>query len=276
MSTPVSRSLELFRGGLFCSEAIVQAFNSELGLGLDAATLRVASAFGAGFGGAKCSCGSLTGAQIVLGSLLGRTTREESVDRLFPLAKELHDSFRSRFGQVCCRGLTRKLPWGEPEHHAHCEQYVTGAAQLLWDMLLAQYHLIKGLQYRGKHTLALFELVWPWRGKGVTGYSIPQLMEQLSLAHTRYSYGQLKLRVLEPAFTEIYAWDQAIHLRFGPSFSGRRVEGIWFEVTSGAEARELRRLEPTFRVAEPEQQPARSGEQHPAPGDSSPLETLPV
>jgi C_GCAxxG_C_C family probable redox protein len=256
MSTPVTRALDLFREGLFCSEAIVQAFNSELELGLDPATLRVASAFGGGFGGAKCSCGSLTGALVVLGALLGRTETAQPVDRLFPLARGLHDSFRSSFGQVCCRGLTRKLEYGTGEHHAHCEQYVTGAAQLLWDTLLDNYHLVKGLQYRGKHTLAVFELIWPRRGQGVTECSIPQLMQQLSLAHTRYSYGQLKLRVLEPAFTEIYAWDQALSVRFGPTFSGRRVQGVWFEVTTGESARELRAREPDFKVAQPEQKPA--------------------
>lgn len=255
-TTPVTRSLELFREGLFCSEAIVQAFDVELKLGLQPTALRVATAFGSGMGGAKCSCGSVTGALVVLGALLGRTERDQPVQQLFALVKELHDTFRSRFGQVCCRGLTRKQEWGAPEHHAHCEGYVTGAAQILWDLLLEQYHLVKALQYKGKHSLALFELIWPKRGQGVTECSIPQLMQQLSLSHTRYSYGQLKLRVLEPAFAEIYAWDEALSVRFGPTFSGRRVDGVWFEVVAGDEARILRGREPDFKVAQPEQKPA--------------------
>jgi|GEM_PF-255774 len=266
MSIPVERSVELFRNGLFCSEAIVQAFNRELNLGLDPATMRVATAFGSGFGGARCSCGSLTGALVVLGSLLGRTDAEETVDRLFPLVEGMHDAFRNRFGRVCCRYLTAKLTWGAPEHHVHCEQYVSGAAQILWDTLLEHYHLVKELQYKGKHTLALFRLVWPRRGQGVTECSIPELMQHLSLSHTRYSYGQLKLRVLEPAFTEIYDWDEALSIRFGPTFSGRRVEGVWFEVTVGEEARAMRAREPAFRVALPEQ---RHGEQDVAHDPSS-------
>ncbi len=114
---------------------------------------------------------------------------------------------------------------------------------------------VKGLQYKGKHTLAVFNIVWFWQGKGVVEYSIPELMQQLYLEHTRYSYGQLRLRVLEPAFEEIYAWDDAIFVRFGPTFSGRRVEGVWFEVTVGEEARALRRLEPAFKLASPDQKP---------------------
>lgn len=135
MSDPVAHSLELFRNGLFCSEAIVQAFNKDLHLGLDEATLRVATAFGAGFGGAKCSCGSLTGAVVVLGAVFGRTRADQPVDRVFPLTAELHDTFRSRFGQVCCRGLTKKQEWGTPEHHVHCERYVIGAAEILFELL---------------------------------------------------------------------------------------------------------------------------------------------
>lgn len=121
----------------------------------------------------------------------------------------------------------------------------------------AGYHLVKGIQYKGRHTLAVFELIWSWKGKGVIEYTIPQLMQQLSLQHTRYSYGQLKLRVLEPSFEEIYAWDNAIYVHFGPIFSGRRVEGVRFAVTVGEEARIMRKKEPEFKVLLPEQIPAK-------------------
>ena len=65
----------------------------------------------------------------------------------------------------------------------------------------------------------------------------------------------MKLRVLEPAFAEIYAWDEALSVRFGPTFSGRRVDGVWFEVVAGEQARILRGREPDFKVAQPEQKP---------------------
>lgn len=135
MKDPVTHSLELFRNGLFCSEAIVQAFNEDLQLGLDGKALRIATVFGAGFGGAKCSCGSLTGALVVLGAVGGRTTAEESVDLIFSQAADLHDAFRKKFGQVCCRWLTREQEWGAPEHHAYCERFVEGAAELLHGIL---------------------------------------------------------------------------------------------------------------------------------------------
>jgi len=121
----------------------------------------------------------------------------------------------------------------------------------------AEDQLVKGLQYKGKHTLAVFEIIWSWKAKGVIEYSIPKLMKQLSLEHTRYSYGQLKLRVLEPSLTEIYAWDDTIFVRFGPTFSGRKVEGVWFEVTTGEAGQALRKKQPEFKFALPEEKSVR-------------------
>lgn len=111
--------------------------------------------------------------------------------------------------------------------------------------------LVKGIQYKGKHTMAVYEIIMAGKAGEITEYSIPELMEKLSLENTRYSYGQLKLRVLEPALQEIYDCDDAIYVRFGPAFSGRRAEGIRFEVTTGAAATELRSREPEFKFAPP-------------------------
>jgi hypothetical protein len=122
-----------------------------------------------------------------------------------------------------------------------------------------EYQLVKGIQYKGKHTRAVFEIIWAGKSAGVVEYSIPELMKLLALEHTRYSYGQLRLRVLEPSLQEIYDWDEEIAVRFGPTFSGRRVEGVWFEVMTGNEARELRRKEPQFRFAPPEERPVQGG-----------------
>lgn len=115
--------------------------------------------------------------------------------------------------------------------------------------------LIKGIQYRGKHTLAVFDIIWSSKTNEITEYTITELMKLLSLEHTRYSYGQLKLRVLEPAIQEIYDWDKAIFVRFGPTFSGRRAEGIWFQVITGEEAEKMREKEPEFKFALPDQKP---------------------
>ncbi|HMA97408.1 MAG TPA: C-GCAxxG-C-C family protein [Polyangiaceae bacterium] len=121
--------------GLYCSEAILQVYNAGIPLGLDQSALRMATAFGTGLGGARCCCGSLTGAVLVLSALKGRTSGQESEADVFSLANRMHDRFRDQFGTTCCRVLTRGVEWGSPEHPQFCAKYVRGASQILNELL---------------------------------------------------------------------------------------------------------------------------------------------
>lgn len=130
-----AKAVELFKGGLFCSEAILQVFNEYLELGLNDAGIKMATGFGAGLGASKCSCGSLTGAVLVLSAIKGRTGTAESVDEVFKLTQELHDRFKQKYKATCCRVLTKPVEWGATEHHQYCEQFVYGAVEILTDIL---------------------------------------------------------------------------------------------------------------------------------------------
>lgn len=130
-----AQSVDLFRSGLYCSEAILQVFNKELNLGLNDTAIKMATGFGAGLGASKCCCGSLTGAVLVLSAVKGRTSIEGNVDEVFTLTQELHDRFKEKFNATCCRILTKSVKWGEPEHHKNCEQFVGGAVEILVDIL---------------------------------------------------------------------------------------------------------------------------------------------
>lgn len=89
-----TQAVDLFRNGLYCSEAILQVFNKELGLGLNDTAIKMATGFGAGLGASKCCCGSLTGAVMVLSAVKGRTSTEGNVDEVFSLTQELHNEFK--------------------------------------------------------------------------------------------------------------------------------------------------------------------------------------
>ena len=130
-----NQAVELFKSGLYCSEAILQVFNKHLNLRLNDAAIKMATGFGAGLGASKCSCGSLTGAVLVLSAVKGRTSIEDSVDEVFALTQELHDRFKERYKATCCRVLTKPVEWGAPEHHQYCEQFVSGAVEILVDIL---------------------------------------------------------------------------------------------------------------------------------------------
>lgn len=130
-----SQAVDLFRKGLFCSEAILQVFNKHLNLGLNENAIKMATGFGAGLGASKCCCGSLTGAVLVLSAVKGRTNNNDTVDEVFALTQELHDRFKQKYKATCCRILTKNVEWGAPEHHQYCEQFVSGAVKILVDIL---------------------------------------------------------------------------------------------------------------------------------------------
>lgn len=132
---PASTAVGFFKNRFYCSEAILHTYNRHLNLGLSETAIRMASGFGAGLGGAKCTCGSLTGAVLVIGALKGRVNASESEKEVFDLTKELHDRFKEKFKATCCRVLTREVEWGTPEHHEFCTRFVYGAVEILEDVL---------------------------------------------------------------------------------------------------------------------------------------------
>lgn len=129
------KARDYFIYGYHCSEALLKAFNEAYNLKLDPKALRMATGLGAGFGKAKCSCGSLTGGVLVLGTLYGRTDPKKDDGLVFDLSKELHDRFVENFRNTCCRVLTRKVKWGHPDHVAQCSEYVYTSAKILKEII---------------------------------------------------------------------------------------------------------------------------------------------
>lgn len=129
------RAEQLFRGGLYCSEAILQTYDEFYDFRLPPQALKMATPFGAGIGAAKCTCGSITGAIMVLGVLRGRLKADEDFEEVFGLSSALHSRFVKRFKHPCCRILTKKVEWGAPEHHEYCVRFVRGAVEILQDLL---------------------------------------------------------------------------------------------------------------------------------------------
>jgi len=126
----VALSLEYFRNGLYCSEAILRAFNEVYGLNFPEELYKISTAFATGFGEAKCSCGAVTGSVMVLSLISGRNHNYESERLAFTVANELHNRFREKYRAICCRVLTRNVKWGSAEHKIACEDYVIYAAQI--------------------------------------------------------------------------------------------------------------------------------------------------
>ena len=135
LAPAVALSNEYFKNGLYCSEAILRAFNEVYDLGFPPELYKISTGFGAGLGESGCSCGSVTGAAMVLSLITGRNVNYESERQAFSLVNELHDKFKEKHKAICCRALTRTVTWGAAEHHILCEQYVIDAAQIIDDII---------------------------------------------------------------------------------------------------------------------------------------------
>jgi C_GCAxxG_C_C family probable redox protein len=119
-----------FRDGYNCAEAILRAFNTALGLGLDDNALRLAAGFGGGIGHAGCVCGALAASIMVLGALQGRDSSAGSREEAYRAGGAFHDKFSGHFGGTCCRGLNPH-PFDTREHLRGCLKITGQTAGLL-------------------------------------------------------------------------------------------------------------------------------------------------
>ena len=135
LAPAVAKSLHYFRNGLYCSEAILKAFNEVYQLGLPEHLYKIATGFGSGLGESGCTCGAVTSGVMVLGLVAGRTKNYESERAAFSAVHELHDEFRKNNKALCCRILTKNVAWNSAEHKNQCEAYVLNAAQITEDII---------------------------------------------------------------------------------------------------------------------------------------------
>lgn len=98
-------ALEFFHRGYNCAQSVVAPFASELGITEDMA-LRLSSAFGAGLGRMRGTCGAFSGLCMVAGHCHGNLTGEpEDKEVIFSLTRRLAEEFKAEFGTLSCREL---------------------------------------------------------------------------------------------------------------------------------------------------------------------------
>ncbi len=123
----------LFRGGFFCSEAVVSSMRSNFELDLPEEIIAMASGFPVGIGRSKCLCGAVSGGVMALGIFFGRTK----------VSKELHDWFKESNGKnaLCCRILTKGFDMGQGEHKEQCIHFTGMVAKKVAEIVVREYGL---------------------------------------------------------------------------------------------------------------------------------------
>lgn len=135
------RTEELFRGGLHCAEAVLQAVlegeGVAVGDGRADFSPRIATAFGGGVGRSKKGlCGALSGGLMALGYLRGRNTPDESWDEIAATADGLRARFAAEYGCTRCFVVLENL--GPQEKMAKCVRLAGNTAGMIHEALHAE------------------------------------------------------------------------------------------------------------------------------------------
>lgn len=141
-STRVDQAVELFKGGLACSQAILATYGPLYGLSYDDA-IRVARGFGGGMGRLSETCGAVTGAFMVFGLKFDgsdKPTKEAN----YALIQEFSRQFKQEHCSLNCGkllGCDLNQPEGQAyfrEHdmmQSHCIKYVRHAAEIVEELI---------------------------------------------------------------------------------------------------------------------------------------------
>ncbi len=123
---------------LFCSEAVLYVINRALAGGLaDEAAIGLGSSLAYGMGGAGCTCGALSGAQMALGLFLGRDRLAgPGVKSAQAAGREMQARFQAGHGSSCCRVLSKKLEDDKKALFDHCAMLTGWAAAETARMIL--------------------------------------------------------------------------------------------------------------------------------------------
>lgn len=123
------------KGKFYCSEAVVHSINKILKEPYPNEITRTASAFPVGLGKAKSLCGAVSGGEIALGMVYGRTLGEEMNPKMLPYAKELHDFINKKYGSVICAKLVEPYDFKSTERKKLCVSLTGDVAEWVAEKL---------------------------------------------------------------------------------------------------------------------------------------------
>lgn len=124
-----------FNEGYNCCQAVVLAFQKELGIGAEQAA-RLGSSFGGGLARLRELCGAVSGIALVEGLLAGyeSPTDAEAKAAHYELIQAMANAFAKENGSYICRDLLALHPKplsGQNAHNPACAKFVGDAAALV-------------------------------------------------------------------------------------------------------------------------------------------------
>lgn len=99
------KALQYFHQGFNCAQSVFAALADQVGMS-ERDALLFASAFGAGLGRMRGTCGAFSGLCLVAGYRHGNLSGDPAEkEHIFSLTRQLADDFRREFGTLTCREL---------------------------------------------------------------------------------------------------------------------------------------------------------------------------
>lgn len=146
MNEASTKALDYFHQGFNCAQSVFAAFADQVGMS-ERDALLFSSAFGAGLGRMRGTCGAFSGLCMVAGFCKGNLSgNPQEKEIIFSLTRELADSFKQEFGTLSCRELLHLDEEMEssarpnertPDYYAArpCERCVAFCAQKAQDLI---------------------------------------------------------------------------------------------------------------------------------------------
>ena len=146
MNEASTKALDYFHQGFNRAQSVFAAFADQVGMS-EREALLFSSAFGAGLGRMRGTCGAFSGLCMVAGFCKGNLSgNPQEKEIIFSLTRELADSFKQEFGTLSCRELLHLDEEMEssarpnertPDYYAArpCERCVAFCAQKAQDLI---------------------------------------------------------------------------------------------------------------------------------------------
>ncbi|HSA05972.1 MAG TPA: C-GCAxxG-C-C family protein [Candidatus Gastranaerophilales bacterium] len=133
------KAVELFTKGHSCSESIIRSAydcgiidnNADLEL-----LYQIASPFSGEAKATGCICGSLVGAQMIVGCLIGRKDITYPNDRLKQVSQRIVQEFKEKGHVTCCRAYLENYNETSDEKYEKCVQTIGDVIEILYENLL--------------------------------------------------------------------------------------------------------------------------------------------
>jgi len=102
------KAVELFTSGYNCSESVLLALTREFHKPTNRIIPSIATGFGGGIARTGSTCGTLTGATMTIGLMVGRNKPDEHEkrDAVYEMASKMIVEFEKQFGTSLCKNLT--------------------------------------------------------------------------------------------------------------------------------------------------------------------------